>query len=387
MHVILPKERLLEPLALAATVVPKKTSRLILTHLLLTAAKGEESGRDTLEIRATDEETSYTISLEASVLEAGSVAIAARDLYEIVRNLKSADIELRKDPEKQEIAIQQGSGKIRFDLNTLDPIDFPEAETRAEKGWVALEPSILMRHIETCSYAVSTDEARYYLGGVYVQQLEDENVIRLVATDGHRLAVSEIPDAPTLPTQNKIIPAQLIAALRKFVAGRSKVEMHLSEKRIAFRSEGSTLEGLLVEGSYPDYRQVIPKKNTFEISVSRAALIDAIRRIVLLSPEKTGGMRFSIQDGLLTISSHHTGRGHAKEEIPVEQHGGEAEMEIGFNGMYFVEAASKMECARLNLGFTNYLSPCLVRTYSEAKEGEDPAVLPMPLAVIMPMRL
>lgn len=381
MRVSVTKDRLLDPLSLAASVVPKKTSRPILLHVLLSV------GDDGLTVRATDEEqsVSYLIeTVEGAERRNGACAVAARDFRDIVAALKTGPISLALNEEKLEIT--QDEGRIRFELHTLSAMDFPDLPTWKEERWVRLEPSALVRQIETVSYAVSQDEARYYLGGVYVEEDVGTKgrLCRFVATDGHRLALSQIDEVPAGFPDRKIIPARLIAGLKKFLSGQNEVFVAAQDKRIAFRIEGATLESLFVEGSYPDYRQVIPRTPSITCRVNRQELLFALRRIVLLTPDKTGGCLFRLGGDGLQISSKHTGRGQAKEEIRLLEGGGE--IEIGFDAKYWIDALGVLDTEQVELAFTNYLSPCVIRSVVK-DETDTTQTLPVPLAVVMPMRL
>lgn len=364
--------------SIAQGVVPKRSTKPILTHLLL-----EASTDGGLTVSATDEELSFSGSTEAQVEESGRIVVSAKDLYDIVRNLPDHPIRLIAHLEDNQLEIK--CDRIEFKLHALPAEDFPALPQMNPETSYTFSADALAQLIDRTIFAVSHEETRYYLGGVYLECPEGEN-IRAVATDGHRLALAEAhaPEQFEL-TPGQILPRKLLGELRKMLdSSKGDVRFGFQDKRILFQYGPQTLISLLVEGAFPDYRQVIPKSPNMTCRVPRIELLEALRRISLLSPDKTGGVRFQLNDTQLMISSQHMGRGQAQQEVQVREGGGS--IEVGFNANYFVEALQAIETADVLLELTNHLSPCLLRPYFEPDEdGNIPNTTQ--INVVMPMRL
>ncbi|MCB9641178.1 MAG: DNA polymerase III subunit beta [Myxococcales bacterium] len=381
MRLLIGCKPLLKVVQIAQSVVPKKTSRPILTHLRLKATA--ERG---LEVTATDEELTFQAITEAQVEIPGEITVAARDIYEIVRNMPDEPLRLEVLEDKGQLELSTGDHRIEFQLHTLAASDFPDVEGISPEHTYAYKVEDLLQLVDRTVFAVSQDEARYYLGGVFLECHEGEN-IRAVATDGHRLALAEgSPPEKFVLSPGKILPRKMLGELRKMLDTRQgEVRFGFQDKKVTFQHGPQTLTSLLVEGSFPDYRQVIPRSPSIVCRVARVELLEALRRISLLSPDKTGGVRVQITEDALQISSQHTGRGQAKEEVRLREGGGD--IEIGFNASYFIDALNVIDTADVLLEFTNYLSPCLLKPYfDEASEQEKGKSHPH-LNVIMPMRL
>lgn len=366
--------------SIAQGVVPKRSTKPILTHLLLEAS--QDGG---LTVSATDEELSFSGSTEAQIETDGRIVVSAKDLYDVVRNLPDHPIRLTALPDEGQLEIK--CDQIEFRLHTLAADEFPALPTMNPDASYTMSTADLMQLIDRTIFAVSHEETRYYLGGVYLECKEGEGEnLRAVATDGHRLALSEAhAPANFVLAPGQILPRKLLGELRKMLdAGAGEVTFGFQDKRVLFQYGPQTLISLLVEGSFPDYRQVIPKSPNMNCRVPRIELLEALRRISLLSPDKMGGVRFQLEDNQLTISSQHMGRGKAQQVVHVKEGGGT--IEVGFNANYFIDALQAIETADVLLQLTNHLSPCLVRPHIEPDEdGQTPTT--DQLNVVMPMRL
>lgn len=364
--------------SIAQGVVPKRSPKPILTHLLLEA--DAEGG---LTISATDEELSFSGSTEAQVEESGRVVVSAKDLYDIVRNLPDHPIRLVSLPDEGLLEIK--CDRIEFRLHALPADEFPALPQMNPETSYNFPVADLCQLIDRTIFAVSHEETRYYLGGVYLECNEGEN-LRAVATDGHRLALCEATAPPQFElAPGQILPRKLLGELRKMIdANSGEVKFGFQDKRVLFQYGPQTLISLLVEGSFPDYRQVVPKSPNMNCRVPRVELLDALRRISLLSPDKTGGVRFQLDDKQLTISSQHTGRGQAQQEVQVKEGGGT--IEVGFNAHYFIDALQAIDTADVQLELTNHLSPCLLRPFHEPDEDGNVPTTDQ-VNVVMPMRL
>lgn len=377
MQLLIGRNPLLKVVSIAQGVVPKKSTKPILTHLLLEA----ESDKG-LTVCATDEELSFSGTTEAQVEMSGSATVSAKDLYDVVRNLPEHPIQLIHHADQGQLEIR--SDRIEFRLHTLPADEFPQTAEMSPETSYTYPTMGLLQLIERTIFAVSYEDTRYYLGGVFLECNEGDN-LRAVATDGHRLALAEA-EAPEnfVLSPGQILPRKMLHEMRKMLDARygDEVRFGFQGKRVLFQYGPQTLVSLLVEGSFPDYRQVIPNAPVVKCRVGRTELLDALRRVSLLSPDKTGGVRVTVTPSQLKISSQHTGRGQAQQEVEIREGGGD--VEVGFNAHYFIDALQVNETSDVLLEFTNHLSPCLLRPYHEAEDEQEHKPH---LNVIMPMRL
>lgn len=380
MQLVIGQKLINKIISIAQGVVPKRSTKPILTHVLLDA--DPERG---LVVSATDDELSFTGVTQAQVKEAGSATVLAKDLYDVIRNLPDRDIQITHKADTSQVEIVCDS--IQFQLQSLPSDEFPQPPRLKPEETHIFDAKTLDWLIEHTLFAVSTEETRYYLGGVFMETHEGK--LRAVSTDGHRLAMAETvaPDGFALQP-GQILPRKLLGELRKILSdAEGGVEFGFLDKKVIFRCGSQTLSSLLVEGTFPDYRQVIPKSPSVQCRVLRSSLLEALRRISLLSPDKTGGVRFTLKDHLLGISSQHTGRGMAQEDIEILEGASPEAIEIGFNANYFLDALKVIGTEHVMLEFTNHLSPCLL---SAAYKDDDEAAKHADqhhLNVIMPMRL
>lgn len=378
MQLVISKKQFAKIISVAQGVVPKRSTRPILMHVLLEASV--ESG---LVVSATDEELSFSGVTEAQVQTPGSVAVLARDLYDIVRNFPDQPLQLIYHADTSQLELR--CDKIEFRLQALQSDDFPEiAEINPDASFTFPTDDLLWL-IDRTVYAVSTEETRYYLGGVYLEATDE--TLRAVATDGHRLALAESdkPEGFDL-SPGQILPRKLLNEMRKMLDGLGgEITFGFQGKQVVLKHGPQTLSSLLVEGTFPDYRQVIPKAPSISCRVPRMELLDALRRVSLLSPDKTGGIRLKLDGMKLNLSSQHAGRGEAHQFVESREGGGD--IEIGFNAHYFIDALRVIDTADVVLEFTNHLSPCLLRPFKEKSEDEDNPKHEKHVNVIMPMRL
>jgi DNA polymerase-3 subunit beta len=382
----LAREALLEPLSLASAVAPKKTSRPILSCVLIEAQRGKVS------LRATDEEMSvaYHVSSDHVAIKGeGACAVSVRDLADIVRSLKpNVPVEIELLAEGNQIAVRQEGGRICFELHALPAIDFPESRGIPDEG-ISLQAAPFLHRIDECLYAVSDDEARYYLKGIFFEHTGEDGKLILAATDGHRLASTAQENIPNLGQSKALVPTKLLSALRKLLAGQTTVKVAFKDKRAFFAVDGAELSGLLIEATFPDYRQVIPTKTSFAVRVKKQFLAEALKRVLLLSPDKSGGVQISCREGeeKIVISSASSGKGQAREAVQLERFsgrftGGESEFVAGFNASYFLDALGGFGAKEVEISFTNHLSPSVVKGV-----GDDGVTAAYPFSVVMPMRL
>lgn len=371
------KATILPILKRAKDATPRKSSRPIMMHVLL-KAQGS-----TLFVVGSNDDSSYKSTQDgAQIMQDGAITAPAVDLLQVVNSLPAGQIDFSFDEERSELVIRSGEA-IEFRLLTLSAEDYPDAETMGD-GQVdtaKVPRATLLEMIDGCLFGVSNDDARYYLGGIYFCFQEG----LAVATDGHRLAMSN--GHPVVDLPNLLIGQHALQQMREMLSttAQETVEISASKKKVRLSLPNQTFTSMLVEGNFPDYRLVIPKKATQRWVAPRSLLADALKRVALLSPEKTGAVRFVASEsyGTLTISSSHTGRGQSKESVRVE--GITEDFEIGMQSAYVLDPLQHLHTAEVSVEITNYLSPLKITPIHPPKEDDSPQT--SAIHVVMPMRL
>jgi DNA polymerase-3 subunit beta len=356
-------------------IVEKKSTMPILSHVLLEAKKGAD-----LVVSATDLDIAVSSEHKCEVLKEGAVAVSARHLYDIVRALPEQEVVLRR---AQNNYLEIRSGPSEFKLVGLPAEDFPALPRFEKVPFTDLEPGVLLEMIERTFMAVSTDETRYNLNGVYFEPSAE--ALRLVATDGHRLSLSEKPLTGGFGLKRGVIlPKKGLAELKKLLseAAESGTEEGAGETKLGFvensailRRPGVVLSMRLIEGLFPDYKQVIPKTGDKILTVGRDRFLETLRRISLLSSEKAHAVKLELSKGSLRVLSQNPDLGDAKEDVPVEYQGDA--LKIGFNARYILDVLAVIRSKDVRLELADDLSPGVLRGADEADAGFTAVVMPM----------
>lgn len=365
------KADFLQGLYLTQGVVEKRNTLPILANVLIEATGTE------IQLTATDLEVGVRRSCRGKVAQPGSITLNARKLYEIVRELPSDEVVLRAGGAGVEVT----GGRARYRMLSIDPKDFPSipaAMPAAKKGTIVMRlPSdALGEMIEKTLFAVSTDETRLSLGGVFIESVEKNNV-RMVATDGHRLALVEREVAGVEIRPGVILPRKgLVEARRLLEGGDGEISFSIGGNLARIERAGVELFMRLIEGEFPDYRQVIPKESKRHVRVGSEELLGALRRVSILSSERARGVKLRIESGLLEVTTTNPDIGEAREEIEADYSGDE--FAIGFNARYLLDVLSLGGVAgTVEIGLTDEVSPGILRL----QEDETYSY------VVMPMRL
>jgi DNA polymerase-3 subunit beta len=355
-------------------IVEKKSTMPILSHVLLEAKKGQ------LVVSATDLDLAVSSEHEqgCEVLKEGSVAVSARHLYEIVRALPEQQVTLKKAHNNY---LEVRSGPSEFRIVGLPAEDFPALPRFEKVPFADVDAASLLDMIERTFFAVSTDETRYNLNGVFFEPSAE--ALRLVATDGHRLSLIERKVGATFGLKKGVIlPKKGLSELKKLLSeaaesGEEKPETKLGfvENSAIVRRPGVVLSMRLIEGLFPDYRQVIPKQGEKVVKLGRERLQETLRRVSLLSTDKAHAVKLELGKGTLKVLSQNPDLGEAKEEVPVE-YAGDA-LKIGFNARYLLDVLQVLKSKDVALELADDLSPGVVRGADEADEGFTSVVMPM----------
>jgi DNA polymerase-3 subunit beta len=355
-------------------IVEKKSTMPILSHVLLEAKKGQ------LVVSATDLDLAVSSEHDKNVeiLKEGALAVSARHLYEIVRALPEQQVTLKRAHNNY---LEVRSGPSEFRIVGLPAEDFPALPRFEKVAFTDVKPEELLELIERTFFAVSTDETRYNLNGVFFEPSPE--ALRLVATDGHRLSLAERPMGGTFGLKRGVIlPKKGLQELRKLLgeaaeSGTETPETKLGfvENSAIFRQPGVILSMRLIEGLFPDYRQVIPKAGEKVVRVGRNRLLETLRRISLLSTDKAHAVKLELGKGSVKVLSQNPDLGEAKEEVPVEYAG--EPLKIGFNARYLMDVLGVVQSKDVVLELADDLSPGVLKGGDEADQGFTAVVMPM----------
>ncbi len=354
-------------------IVERKSTMPILSHVLLEARKGNE-----LQISATDLDLSVSSTHTCEVAREGAVAVPAKHLYEIVRALPEQTVTLKRASNNY---LEVKSGPSEFRIVGLPAEDFPALPRFEKLNFVDVDPKSLLDQIERTFFAASNDETRYNLNGVFFEP--QGAVLRLVATDGHRLTVSERPLAGDFALKKGVIlPKKGLQELRKLLteaaeSGQEKPSSQLgfAENSAVFKRPGVILVMRLIEGLFPDYQQVIPKPGEKIIKVGRQRFLETLRRVSLLSSDKSHAVKLELSAGTLRVLSQNPDLGDAREDVPVEYAG--EPLKIGFNSRYLTDVVAALKADDVQLELADDLSPVVLKGAGEADAGYTAVVMPM----------
>ncbi|MCI5049787.1 MAG: DNA polymerase III subunit beta [Rickettsiales bacterium] len=353
------------------SVVERRGTIPILANVKLETSAGQ------LRLSATDMDIAITEAIAAEVGKEGATTVPAHMLYEIVRKLPDGSQIEMESSDDGKVVIKAGSS--RFNLPSLPVDDFPVMSEDDLQHSFQITADECKALVEKTRFAISTEETRYYLNGVYFHATDDEgaNVLRAVATDGHRLARIQIalPEgAEEIP--GIIVPRKTIGELTKLIEeGVQDVEISLSETKIRFNCGQAVLVSKLIDGNFPDYDRVIPTGNDKIMEVECKTFSEAVDRVSVISTDKSRGIKLQVEPGKLTLSANSSEQGSATEEVSVK-YGADA-VEIGFNSRYLLDIANQIENDSAQFVLSDAGSPAIVRDPSDVGA----------LYVIMPMRV
>ncbi len=366
MQIKISKDDLLAGVGPIQAVVETKRSLPILSHLLL------EASSTRISVFGTDLDIGVRKRLSGEVLKEGSIALSARKLYEIVRELPPAVVELTSDAE---MTVSITCGKSDFRMKGLPRDDFPSMREPRGKG-VVLDRRMFRDMIRRTLFAVSSDQTRYTLNGILLRITPKD--VRMVATDGHRLAVATTESDALRDNKpiEAIIPRKAAAETLKLLRDEpGEVEIELAENHLLFSTDQTLIDARLIEGQFPNYEQVIPATTTKQASVNREALIAGLRRTSTIIGDRVVHTTVELKPGALRLNCVNLDLGEAREQLEVEYH--HEEMAIGFNARYILDFLSVVESEQITIHLQDPLSPALFQPKDE--KGY--------LCVIMPMRL
>src|SRR3989338_4203216 len=370
MEIKIEKWVLTEALSWVQGVVDRKTTMPILSNVLLEAKGG------TLSLTATDLEVGVVGTVKTEVIQPGKTTVPARGLYEVVKELPN-QVVLLKTQLNNWLEIQ--CGKTQIKLVGMDAAEFPSLPKKTDGNSFGLEVKTLQEMIEKVDFAVSTDETRYNLNGIFIETLSEDgkSVLKLVATDGHRLSLTQRNIEKKIPLNRGVIfPRKGVSELKRLIEGKEgEVSFWVGEKHAVIDKEEKMLLVRLIDGQFPPYTHVIPQKPKRVMSVPKEILAQSLRRIAVLTTDRSRGVKFSFSPGNLEISANNPDLGEAKEELTIQYKG--PTFSIGFNAAYFLEALQALEDEQVVLQLNDEVSPCLIQ--SEFDRGFTHVIMPMRL--------
>ncbi len=352
-------------------VVEKRNTIPILSNVLMKAEDG------VLSLASTDMDLEINESVAANVSVSGATTAPAHTFHDIVRKLPDdSEVIIELNAEGTQISLR--AGRSKFKLSCLPVADFPEISTGDLPSNFSIPSSDLRALIDRTKFAMSTEETRYYLNGIYIHEFDNDGVkvLRAVSTDGHRLARFEMPlpeGAADMPSV--IIPRKAVGEVRKLIEDAADmIQISLSENKIRFSFDHIVLTSKLIDGTFPDYQRVIPQGNDKIVEIDPKLFSRAIDRVSTISDGKSRALKVTLDGNLMTLSASSPEAGSATEELEVN---GDAVMDIGFNAKYLLDITSQIEGDGCRLTLADSGSPTIIQ------DNSDPSAL----YVLMPLRV
>ena len=364
MEVVLDRDAFLRGLQMVQNIVEPRQTLPILANVLV-EAEGE-----TVRLTATDLEVGARVGVPARVASPGAITVSARKLAEIVKELPAAAVALRVG---ENATVSLRCGGATYKLVGLAPDDFPAVVPATPASWVTLDARTLREMLAQTKFAVSHDETRYALNGIlFTFQGKD---VRLVATDGHRLAISMRSLGTGVGGASGIVPRKAVNELERVLGAGEDVQIAITDNQFVLQMPNFVMTARLIEGQFPNYEAVVPKNHPGKLVIGRSVLAAALRRVAVMAEERNKPVKLTLAPATLRLSAASQELGEAEEILEVEYAG--EELTIGFNSRYVLDAISAVEKDQVVFEFKDGLSPGLIKTVED--EGY--------CCVIMPMRI
>ncbi|MBU0951351.1 MAG: DNA polymerase III subunit beta [Elusimicrobia bacterium] len=373
MYIKVSKENLLRGIQIVETAVSSKTTLPVLSNFLVEAVQDKNSD-DSGEIKlvSTDLEIAVSCYIQGKIKIAGGITIPAKRFGNIIRELPEQEIEIKTD-DKNQIDIK--AGKSHFVLSGTQKEDFPALPEFSDEKAMVIETKLLKEIIKKTSFAISTDETRYVLTGLYF--IIEPGVIRTVATDGRRLAYICRKGITNKTSMKAIIPNKAINEVSRLfsIEEDENVKISITENQASFKIKDITLISRLVDGEFPNYEQVIPKKYQHKIQIESKILLSATKQISLLTQEKGGAVKFAYGKNALRISAQVQGLGSGEVDMDIAYTG--PSIEIAFNPSYVIDILKNINEDKVEFQINGPIDACVLKSIND----EDY------ICVVMPMRV
>ena len=380
MHITIERTALLGALTHAQSVVEKRTTIPILANVML------DAGGDRLSLTATDMDLTLEEVVAASCHKDGIITLEAHIFYEVIKKLPDGvQVELRLDEDSGQCIVSAGASEFR--LPTLPAEDFPAIRNTDLPEPMQIDVSVVRELIERTRFAISMEETRYYLNGIFLLTYEDEQGkkgLRAVATDGHRLSKCDI-EVSTLQDSisGVIVPRKAVLEIHKAIEGmEGALGLAVSQTRIQMQVGDMCMTSKLIDGTFPDYNRVIPKKNPHALSLDPKAFSKAVDRVTVVSSERSKGVRLNLEEGSeMQMQSSSTDRGLAQEKLSVSYEA--PPIQIGFNARYLGDVLEQLSGPEVTFWLVDSSSPVIVEEQSQINDTFASALT----FVLMPMRV
>lgn len=370
MDIYIDRDELSRGLARVQGVIERRSTHPLLSHVLLHARE------DGLRLTATDTEVAFIGELAANVTTQGQLTVEASSLFQIIRAMPEATVQLVTTANHR---LEIRSGRSSFKLPGFPAEEFPSLPAFDQRGSVKIVENELRRLIDQTHFAVASEDDRYGLNGVHMEErvVDGQSRLRFVATDGHRLSSAETSVEGSLHLAPRmLVPRKALAVMKKLLTGRREpVELGFGDGAVRLSLPGQTFWFRLLDGEFPDYEAVVPSDNKVFAMLEKGALLSALRRVSILVSERSKAVRFAFSEEEVEIQVQQVDRGEVKEAVPLELDGGA--ITVGFNARYLQDILSVIDGEQVRLSMAHPLAPCLV---------EDPKV-DGAFFVVMPMRL
>jgi DNA polymerase-3 subunit beta len=364
MEVVVDRDAFLKGLQMVQNIVEPRQTLPILANVLL------ESDSETIRLTATDLEVGARVTVPARVAVKGAITISARKLAEIVKELPATTLTLKVG---ENATVSLRCGGVSYKLIGLAPDDFPPVVPASPSAWLTLDAKALREMLTHTSFAVSHDETRYALNGVlFVIQATE---MRVVATDGHRLAIATRGLAQAATPVTGIVPRKAVSEIQRALGAGEEVQLAITENQFVLQMPNFVMTARLIEGQFPNYEAVIPKGHPGKLVLSRLAFIAALRRVSVMAEERNKPVKLTLSPASLKLSASSSELGEAEEALTIDYAG--EEVAIAFNSRYVIEALLPMEGDAVVLEFKNALSPGVIKSADDDRYR----------CVIMPMRI
>ena len=363
----------LNVLQVVSSAVPNRTTLPVLSNILLEAVD------DRIEVRATDLDLAISTRAKASVKDSGTLTVPAKKLFELVRKLPKEELKI----EAKDLSLIVGSKSGRYKFLCIGPEEFPAVHTVTPDAEISLDPGVLERLIRRTIYSVSTDETRPALNGSLIQIKDGE--LRIVATDGHRLARASYKlssGIPPAPKGDVIVPLKALNQLLRLIPGASgPIQIGISKNHARFSIGETVLTTKLIEGPFPNYEQVLPKQNNKQLRVKRDDLSQALERVSVFSDSLTRHVKLTLRPNKLTLIVQTPDQGEATEEIAANY--SSEDLDIGYNAAYLLEILRTVDCEEVDIRLNTPVTAGLIAPVADGKGAasnqEDLLCLVMPL--------
>jgi DNA polymerase-3 subunit beta len=365
------KQALLKAIANVNGAVEKKNTIPVLQNIKI-EARGDKKG-DKIVLSATDMDILVTSAFEADMKKGGTTTVPAQMFFDIVRKIPDGAIMISQE---NPTILQIKAGKSKYSLPCIDAAEFPNLSEGELGEEVEVEADMLAKMIDKTRFAISNDETRYYLNGLYLHALpkgDKSFELRTVATDGHRMALSFLVASLKTPF-GVILPKKSVAEIRRIIDGEKKVKIAVSRVKIKITTDSTTVVSKLIDGEFPDYEKVLPKNNSQIALINKKVFFDCVDRVSTVATDKHRSVKLIVENGKMNLQVNTNDGSFAYEELDVNYSGDR--IETGFNSRYLLDIIGQIDRDELMMRFKDSVSPAII----EAKEMSS-------VFVIMPVRI